>query len=635
MPSSARKHSWRLGVLAGLAFALTWAMVTGRLRGQTGLDWLEGDAESESGYLEPIEPPPPRVPDPEAMEWPALSDREGAGTGSGNGTEIGIGAEIEPGTGLPRLGFSRSENRPPALLFPPETEDEGWDDGGSGREEGGESSSRSRSAGTPEAEAESGWISAAERLAERLEEEGNRRAQPIDLPNALRLAGARSPQIAMARARVAEALANRQLARSRWLPSLYAGLNWNRHDGWLQDVGGRMFEASKSSGFLGLMGASGLSATGPNPAAGVGQTNGIQMILRVSDAIFEPLAASRRVDADVAGERATTNETLLGVAESYLELQRAAGAWSIAAEALGRARELAAITRSYREAGSGLEADASRAMVEVSRFEAAVEAAAGAVFAASAELGRRLRLDPMVVAAPIEPPDTLLSLFPATLPLDGLIELAMGNRPEVARAAALASEADARRAQAGLRPLLPSVALRGGGGGFAGGINDQFRGGIRSDVDVSVYWQLEHMGLGDRARRRAEEARLDRAILELTATRDRVAAEVSAADADRRAALKRVARLEVGVGEAERSLELNLAGLRAGAGLAGSPRPIEALQPIEALARMRREYLDGILDANRAQFRLQHALGYPAEPGIGAGAGDVGGRAATSIEVAD
>ena len=43
----------------------------------------------------------------------------------------------------------------------------------------------------------------------------------------------------------------------------------------------------------------------------------------------------------------------------------------------------------------------------------------------------------------------------------------------------------------------------------------------------------------------------------------------------------------------------------------GSTRPIEVLQPIQALAQARSDYLDAVLAYNRAQFRLYRALGQP------------------------
>src|SRR5262249_39627608 len=73
--------------------------------------------------------------------------------------------------------------------------------------------------------------------------------QPIDLPSALRLAGARDLDVAIARERICQAVAELEQARVLWLPSLYLGPNWIRHDGQVQFVDGPVKAISKSSLF--------------------------------------------------------------------------------------------------------------------------------------------------------------------------------------------------------------------------------------------------------------------------------------------------------------------------------------------------------------------------------------------------
>ncbi len=65
------------------------------------------------------------------------------------------------------------------------------------------------------------------------------------------------------------------------------------------------------------------------------------------------------------------------------------------------------------------------------------------------------------------------------------------------------------------------------------------------------------------------------------------------------------------VAEAIESLQLNLTSIRRGAGLPGATRPIEVLQPVQALAQARTDYLGAVLAHNRAQFRLYRAIGQP------------------------
>jgi outer membrane protein TolC len=436
--------------------------------------------------------------------------------------------------------------------------------------------------------------------------------QPIDLAGALRLAGARDLDVAIARERVCQALAELEQARAQWLPSLFVGASWFRHDGQLQSVEGRVFTTSKSAAFVGATGAAGSSVGGPVPAGGPAQVGGLTSIVRFSDAIFQPLAARRVIDARRAGIRTATNDALLEVAGAYLDLQQAAGRLAIAREAAANAQTLASLTSSYARSGAGLEADSHRSLVERDRQRRNVEAAVGQLEAASAELVRRVRLDPRIVVAPVEPPEAVLRLVADECPLDDLIAMGLRRRPELAEAQALVQATLTRLKQARLRPLIPSLALRYTGGGYGGGINGVFGNfGPRSDADVNLYWEVQNLGLADRAvaRQRAAQGRV--ATLELMKVQDRVASEVVRADKERRAAARQVREAGHALTEAQESLRLNLTNIRRGAGLPGATRPIEVLQPIQALAQARTDYLDAVLAYNRAQFRLFHALGRP------------------------
>jgi len=436
--------------------------------------------------------------------------------------------------------------------------------------------------------------------------------EPIDLPSALRLAGARDLDIAIAKERVGQSLAELEQARVLWLPSLYLGPNWIRHDGQAQIVQGQVQTISKSSLFLGATAASGSSVSGPVPAGGPAQVSGLTSILRISDAIFEPLAARRIVAARRAGIQTATNDALLGVAEAYLDLQAAAGRLAIAREAAANAEALANLTSSYARSGAGLEADHRRALTEQDRQRKNVEAAVGQLEVASAELVRRVRLDPRVVVAPVEPPEAVIRLVADDCPLDDLIATGLRSRPELAEARALVDATLMRLKQARLRPLIPSLALRYSGGGFGGGVNGFFGNFAgRSDADVNLFWEVQNLGLADRAIARQRAAQQRTAVLELMKVQDRVASEVVRAEKENLASGRQLREAGRALPEALSSLSLNFANIRRGAGLPGATRPIEVLQPIQALAQARSDNLDAALAFNRAQFRLFHALGRP------------------------
>jgi outer membrane protein TolC len=436
---------------------------------------------------------------------------------------------------------------------------------------------------------------------------------PIDLAAALRLAGANDLDIAIAKARVAAAAADVRHARALLLPSMFIGPNWIRHDGQVQVVEGPVRTVSKSSLFLGATAAAGSSVSGPVPAGGPAQVTGLTTVLRFSDAYFLPRAAEQVVDARRAGIRTATNDALLGVAESYMDLQRAAGALAIAREAAAHAERLAAVTGSFAKAGSGLEGDHQRSLAERDRRLADVEAALGELEMASADIVRRTRLAPSLLVAPVEPAELVLEIVHEELPIDTLITMGLRNRPELAEARALVEETLVRLQQARLRPFIPSLAFRYSGGGFGGG-RDEFFGDFnsRSDADVNLFWETANLGFTDSAVRGRREAERKEANLRFCKITDTIAAEVVRAEKARLASKRQMARSEAAVPEAIRSLELNFLTIREAAGLpVPATRPIEVLQPIQALAQARREYLDAVIDYNTAQFRLYHALGRP------------------------
>src|SRR5262245_27264966 len=68
---------------------------------------------------------------------------------------------------------------------------------------------------------------------------------PLDLPTALGLTQAQNPRIAFTQAQIAQAYAQNRAARAMWLPSLRAGMNYNKHEGRIQEVAGRNIETTR------------------------------------------------------------------------------------------------------------------------------------------------------------------------------------------------------------------------------------------------------------------------------------------------------------------------------------------------------------------------------------------------------
>lgn len=433
---------------------------------------------------------------------------------------------------------------------------------------------------------------------------GGENAYPIDLPTALRLAGASNLQIALARERVNEAAARADRARSLWIPSLNAGVVYNNHSGRIQATEGEVVEASRSSLFLG-----GSALVGNSPTTGGAGTPRMFVDLSIADAIFEPLAARQLVRATAADRTTTFNDTLLEVAAGYLTLLRAQQRVAIADEAVANADELARITADFAETGQGLQADADRAAVEAAARRRDALAAREQFAVVSANLARLLRLDPAVQLQAAEQVPTPLEFVAPSSPLPSLISQAMAARPELRSADARRDAACFRQRQEELRPWIPHLYAGASGGGFGGSPGsdiDNFSG--RGDFDVAAVWEVQNLGFGNAARVREQRSAFRQANLEIQRARDIIAAEVSQAYSRVVARQQQISVTRPQVESASRALRLNLDGIRGGA-----LRPIEIQQAIGALATSRTQYLDAVIDYSIAQVQLLRAIGQPAE----------------------
>jgi outer membrane protein TolC len=430
---------------------------------------------------------------------------------------------------------------------------------------------------------------------------------PIDLPTALQLAGVQPIDVALAAERVKLARAQLNRARVAWLPTIYVGVDYFRHDGEIQDVAGNVAPTGK-----------GAFAVGAGPSA----------TISTSDAIFAPLAARQTVRSREASLQAARNDTLQAIAEGYFNVQQARGELAGAEDASRRAEEVVAHAEKFAPpAGLVPPVEAARARVEASRRRIAVRSARERWMTASAELSRLLRLDAAAVVMPAEPPHLLVTLVPADYALDELISIALTNRPELAADQAAVQATLARLRQEKLRPLTPSVLLRGAAtnpagtlaaGAFGGGRDGTpWNWGGRSDLDLQVVWEFQNLLLGNRARVRERRSENQLAVLELFRTQDRVASEVATAHAQAESANGNLADAEASVKDALEVAEKNAAALGETTDVRGQRvlivRPQEVVAALQALAQTYADYYKAVADYDRAQFRLYRALGQPAQ----------------------
>jgi len=423
----------------------------------------------------------------------------------------------------------------------------------------------------------------------------------LSLGNVLYLADAQNPNVAVARERINEAYARVDRAEALWLPSLRAGLNYNHHEGTIQDVAGKVFETTRSS-FYGGLGANAVGAGSPAVPGLIAQ-------FHLSDAVFQPKIAEHQAASRQFAAAAARNDVLRDAAVAYLELVRAEHAQAIAQEALDKTQKLADITQQFAETGQGLQSDYQRLEAELAIRQEQLVSRQEAVQVASARLAQVMHADPSVVINSGEPVVVPLDV----LALDGsaasYVATGLQRRPELAEQKHLVCEAVERLRREKYAPLVPSVLLGMSYGGLGGGLGSSIiDSGDRWDADAVAYWEIRNLGFGERAAREETASVARQAQHREVAILDRVAREVTEAHTQVAQRRQRVELARKGITAAEKSYALNLQRIENTQGL-----PIEALQAIAALATARLSYLNAVVDYNIAQFELCRAIGWFAE----------------------
>jgi outer membrane protein TolC len=435
---------------------------------------------------------------------------------------------------------------------------------------------------------------------------------PINLATALRLSDARPLIVAAAQASVWVAEAQLTRAKVLWVPTLMFGVDYIRHDGGGPDFNKGIMTAPSVNYF---QAGGGLAVSNP----------GLFQLLNLTDAYFEPLVARQVLNSRQADIQAAKNDSLLMTAEAYFSVHQYRGMYTGALYCVGRGHDLVdRISRLSRDLVPRVEVDRARNMV--AGLEQQATSAREMWRVHSANLTQVLRLDPRAVVVPLEHDHLQITMIDPALPLHDLQKIALTNRPELASYQALVQAAEARIRREKMRPLLPLVLIGGfqtpggmliQGGVFGLGPNsslNQWTG--RVDVSCQLVWQLDAFGIGNLARIKQQRGDESRTLIELRGTQDRMAAEVTEAQARLQSATARVGQADRALRSSLIAFNGNYEGLqqttRFGDVLVEVFRPQEVVYALQRLKTALDEYFTTVAEYNRAQFQMFHALGYPA-----------------------
>ncbi|MEQ1827651.1 MAG: TolC family protein [Pirellula sp.] len=425
--------------------------------------------------------------------------------------------------------------------------------------------------------------------------------QTIDLSTALMLTTGQNPQVQFARARIEEANAQLERSYALKLPSIRAGLNYNKHEGRIQDVVGDVIETSRGSFYHGF----GANAVG----AGSPAVPGLLSHYHIADAIFQPRIAERTYCARRNESRAVVNDSLLATALAYIDLLRTQQELAVAREIYELAQKLEKTTAEFARVGSGLASDHDRARAELALREVELLRAEETTLVSSSRLAQLIRWDASQQLVPSESQLVPVSMVDSQISRQELVAMALSNRPELAEAKHLVGAAVERLQRERNAPLVPSVILGASYGGLAGGTGSSLSNyGDRIDLDAGAYWEVRQLGIGERASRREAQSRISQARALEMRQLDKIAQEVVEAQIQSESRFRQIEVAEKAIQAANQSYDRNHERIRNGQGLA-----IELLQAIHALSGARRDYVRSVADYNVAQFTLHRSLGWPIE----------------------
>lgn len=408
---------------------------------------------------------------------------------------------------------------------------------------------------------------------------------PITLDTVLRLAEEQNYQIAIARARVAESCAAADLAGKKWLPNLYAGTGYYRHEGGIQEEPGNVINSSFGAQ------ASGLAMAGN---------------LDLREYAYQKIDAERKQYQQEGELKRITNEQLLEAANTYLDLLAAK-----TAEAISRDMEKHLIDLLPK--AESMAKDQPAAEVEVERIKAESKGQQRMMLhlqslarSASFKLAYLLGLPPCTELLPLDKELIPIDLIDVGDCVDVLVGKALANGPGIHEMESLVNLVeDAVKRANGPGRFIPNVAFGVAEDAFGGGTGSTLDYTNRLDVGVAVYWNLTDLFTAH-DRHRVMDAQREQVQLTYQDLRARLTAGVQEA---RETIVMGKQEIKLGqeqidhAEQARQRSKLRIEKLIPGA------TPSEVMLSLQSLGMAQTNRLNAVREYNKAQLRLMLLVG--------------------------
>ena len=475
-----------------------------------------------------------------------------------------------PLLGLPLLGASCQEGAVHAQLAPDVT-------ARGAAPEAAEEAAKKEDSGALDAEEQDG---APEPIAAPAAEAAPANVLPITLDTVLRLAEEQNTQVALARARVAEACAETDLAAKRWLPDLYIGTGWYRHEGGIQLENGNAIYSSTGALLSGVE---------------------LHSVLDLREQTYRSVVAQRKQWQQKGELSKITSETLLDAASTYLDLLTAVTGQAIA-------RSLETDLAGLLPQAEKLAANEPAAEVEVERIKAELvgrknnqRQLKAQADAASAKLVYLLGLDPCTVLLPADKEIVPVELVDIGNCTGDLVARALGQGPGVRELEGLvALVEDAIKKSQGMARFLPTFEMRMAEGAFGAGQGQVLDYNNRWDLGLQMRWNLTDFAKRKEASRIADAQR-NQAHLAYQDLRGKLTAGVHEARESILAGKDQIDLSKQQIEHARKARALSKTRLDK---LIPGATASESLLSLQSVAMAQLAHLNAVREYNKAQLRL-------------------------------
>lgn len=296
---------------------------------------------------------------------------------------------------------------------------------------------------------------------------------PINLDTVLRLAEEQNTHVAVARAQVEAAFAEKDLAAKNWLPSLNLGASYYRHEGGISNEDGSFTHSS----FGNLWGGLDISSR-----------------LDVREIVYQQVNAERQIWQQKGEMRRISNETMLEAANTYLDLLAARTGESIAMALQKDLEALLARAKRLAVSEPGSRVEVARIQAQITGRQQTIMELREQAARASAKLAYLIGIDP---STPMMPADARLvpfELVKAEPPVNDLVAQALRSGPGIAEMEGLLNVIhDAEASANSPMQYMPILEMRMGEGGFGTGPGSNSQWDNRWDLALQARWNLTQL----------------------------------------------------------------------------------------------------------------------------------------------